>query len=215
MAPFETFTALAFRRILRSMKNRRNMVPQYAGRIGLLLLLALFTGCRPRPSDPTTVARSAVEALSQRDWPDVAEFVHPDHGLRFTPYAMVNLARDVVVAKGDVAKLASDSQTRRWGEYDGTGEPIHLTIDGYYDRFIYDRQFSQATVGGANQRVGQGNSLNNMPEVFGDREVVFIEFHEPGTETYGGMDWRSLRIVLERLAGQWYLIGLVHDQWTI
>lgn len=178
-------------------------------------MLVLFTGCRSQSSDPTAVARSIVNALSQSDWAAVAVFVHPAHGLSFTPYARVNRARDVVIAKADVAKLISDDTLRRWGEFDGTAEPIDLTIEGYYHRFIYDRKFLQATVGMPNQRVGQGNSLNNIPEVFGDREVVFVEFYEPGAQAYNGMDWRSLRIVLERSDGKWYLIGLVHDQWTI
>jgi hypothetical protein len=29
------------------------------------------------------------------------------------------------------------------------------------------------------------------------------------------MDWQSLRLVFEETAGNWYLVGIVHDQWTI
>jgi hypothetical protein len=29
------------------------------------------------------------------------------------------------------------------------------------------------------------------------------------------MDWRSLRLVFEEQGGSWYLVGIVHDQWTI
>jgi hypothetical protein len=29
------------------------------------------------------------------------------------------------------------------------------------------------------------------------------------------MDWRSLRLFLEQKDGTWYLVGIVHGQWTI
>jgi UDP-N-acetyl-2-amino-2-deoxyglucuronate dehydrogenase len=30
-----------------------------------------------------------------------------------------------------------------------------------------------------------------------------------------GMDWRSLRLVFEKKNDIWYLVGIIHDQWTI
>ncbi len=45
---------------------------------------------------------------------------------------------------------------------------------------------------------------------------VFIEYHFSGfEEEYGGMDWVSLRLVFVQEGGQWYLVGLVNDRWTI
>jgi hypothetical protein len=32
---------------------------------------------------------------------------------------------------------------------------------------------------------------------------------------YEGMDWRSLRLVFEKKNDIWYLVGIIHDQWTI
>lgn len=177
-------------------------------------LLAAVAGCRPGADDPALLAVRVVNALSQKDWKAVSEFVHPEHGLRFTPYGRVDLSRDIVIAKQDVTKLVSDSTVRRWGVFDGTADPIDLTLDGYYRRFIYDRAYAGATPGPLNQRLGQGNSLNNIPTVFGSRKVTFVEFHVSGTQKYNGMDWRSLRIVFEQSEGRWYLIGLVHDEWT-
>ncbi len=29
------------------------------------------------------------------------------------------------------------------------------------------------------------------------------------------MDWCSLRLVFEKWGAQYYLVGVVHDQWTI
>jgi len=29
------------------------------------------------------------------------------------------------------------------------------------------------------------------------------------------MDWRSLKLVFKEKDGNWYLVGVVHDEWTI
>jgi (p)ppGpp synthase/HD superfamily hydrolase len=29
------------------------------------------------------------------------------------------------------------------------------------------------------------------------------------------MDWRSLRLVFEKKDDIWYIVGIIHDQWTI
>ncbi len=31
----------------------------------------------------------------------------------------------------------------------------------------------------------------------------------------GGLDWCSLKLVFAPLEGQWWLVGLIHSQWTI
>ena len=44
-----------------------------------------------------------------------------------------------------------------------------------------------------------------------------MEYHVPGTNPdYGGMDWRSLRLVMEEGDdGKWDLRAVIHDEWTI
>ena len=62
--------------------------------------------------------------------------------------------------------------------------------------------------------IGKGNTLNNIAQVYPNGE--FVEFHFTGFDTqYEGMDWTSLRLVFEENNGTWFLIGIVHDQWTI
>jgi len=101
-----------------------------------------------------------------------------------------------------------------WGAYDGTGDPINLTFEGYYNKFIYDVDFANAKIIGNNTVVGHGNSLINISEVYPG--AVFIEYHFPGFDPqYNGMDWRSLRLIFEEKDGAWYIVGIVHDQWTI
>jgi hypothetical protein len=155
-----------------------------------------------------------IKLIKEKDFEAVSHHIHPLKGVRFTPYGYINVESDLVFHTQEIPKLWSNGNVYLWGEFDGTGDPIELTFADYYDRFIYDADFVNAEEIAVNERLGQGNSLDNSKDVYPDG--TFIEFHFSGfDEKYDGMDWRSLRLVLEQLDGKWYLIGIIHDQWTI
>ena len=161
-------------------------------------------------------ADGLVAAIARRDWDAVAAVAHPERGVRFSPYGHVEPAGEctVTLARRELASLATDSTTRCWGHFDGTGDPIRMTFSAYHERFVYDRDYVDARRGEPDERLGQGNTLSNLPDAFG-AEATFVEYHVPGTEQYGGMDWGSLRLVFVPTADGWRLVGIVHDQWTI
>jgi hypothetical protein len=133
--------------------------------------------------------------------------------VRFSPYAYIR-AEDLVFTPEQMRTIFNDTRQYTWGAYDGSGEPITLNFSDYYARFIYDVDFSQPKTIGYNTIVGRGNSLNNLVEFYPG--VDFVEFHFPGFEPqYEGMDWRSLRLVFQRIDQVYKLVGIVHDQWTI
>jgi len=152
-------------------------------------------------------------ALKNKDMKSLASYIHPQEGVRFSPYGYVNVQSDLVFTTKQIPGLFRNNQTYRWGAYDGTGEPIELTFADYYKKFVYDVDFANPHMIGNNVVVGKGNSLNNISQAYPDS--VFVEFHFTGFDPqYEGMDWRSLRLVFEKLNETWYLVGIVHDQWT-
>jgi hypothetical protein len=152
-------------------------------------------------------------ALKQKDMETLSRLVHPDKGVRFSPYAFVR-GEDIVAHADQVPELMRDKTVRHWGEFDGTGDPISLTFGGYFQRFIYDLDFVRPHQIGFNTVVGRGNTINNITEFYPD--AIFIEYHfEVVDPKFDGLDWRSLRLVLEKYKGEWYLVGIVHDEWTI
>lgn len=159
-------------------------------------------------------AEAARQALAEQDFAALARLVHPERGLRFSPYAYVDTTEHVRFAREAVADLPADTTKRVWGAYDGTGDPIRLRFDAYYDEFVYDRDYGDARRGAPNERLGRGNTLENTGEAFG-REATFVEYYTPGSEQYEGMDWSSLRLVFVPYEGTPHLVGVVHDQWTI
>jgi hypothetical protein len=165
-------------------------------------------------------AHQIVQALRDGDWAAVARRVHPEKGVRFSPYAYVEAGpegsedQDLRFQAEEIEALAAGRAVYRWGRYDGSGEPIDLTFAQYVDRFVYDADFAQPHVVGYGERVGQGNTIDNISEVYPD--AVTVEYHFTGFDAqYMGMDWRSLRLVLEQEGGAWYLVAVVHDEWTI
>jgi hypothetical protein len=170
----------------------------------------------PEPPAPLTLEEAAeqvINALAEKDLAAVAEVVHPELGVRFSPYAYVEDSHQVFTAE-ELVNLPGSYETYLWGFFDGTGDPIELTFDDYYQRFIYSADFANPEQMGVNERIGQGNSINNIEEFYPGSS--FVEYHFSGfVEDYGGMDWVSLRLVFIEEDGSWFLVGIVHDQWTI
>ena len=162
---------------------------------------------------PDTAAE-VVLLLKNKDFSGLSEKVHPEKGVRFSSYAFVDIAKDKVFSAEDVSVLADDTQTYNWGNYDGSGEPIQLDFNGYYEKFVYDQDFANAEKISENEIIGSGTTTNNIKEAYPDGS--FTEYHFTGFDPqYEGMDWVSLRLVFEKIDQQWYLVGIVHDQWTI
>ncbi len=165
--------------------------------------------------DDAVAARAAeiIFAIKSNNVTALATMVHPEKGVRFSPYAFVS-DEDLNFSAVDLPFLFASKDTHLWGYFDGSGEAIELSGANYWARFIYDANFAQPEIIGFNQLVGKGNTINNLSEMYPDG--VFVEYYFSGFDPkYGGMDWRSLRLVLEEYQGQWFLVGVVHDEWTI
>ncbi len=166
-------------------------------------------------ADPQLLEKSnqVLLALKIKDFSTLASFVHPEKCLCFSPYPTIQ-PQDLVFCPSQIENLASDNTQYMWGRFDGSGKPIRMTFSQYYDRFIYDVDFAHAEMIGFNQIIGTGNAINNIHEFF--PQAVFVEYHFSGMDPqYGGMDWRSLRLVFEKQNHEWYLVCIVHGEWTI
>ncbi|ANB59430.1 hypothetical protein [Anoxybacteroides amylolyticum] len=164
--------------------------------------------------DVLHTALDVVTALQAKDMKKVATYVHPEKGVRFSPYGHVNPDSDVVFKKTELPSLMESKHIYHFGTFDGSGQPIDMTFQDYFHKFVYDVDFANPHIIGNNVVIGKGNTIENIHDVYPN--AVFVEFHFTGFDKqYNGMDWRSLRLVLEKQGETWYLVGIVHDQWTI
>jgi hypothetical protein len=165
------------------------------------------------PEQLTDLSMRIAAALKEADYNRLAPIIHPDLCLRFSPYPHLRTS-DLTFCPEQLAELPGSINLFNWGQYDGSGEPIELSFDAYHQRFVYDQDYLQPQVVGLNQEVSSGNAINNIPIIF--PSGIFVEYHFPGFDPqYGGMDWRSLRMVFIQKDGNWYLVALVHGEWTI
>ncbi len=161
-----------------------------------------------------STALEAVELLADEDMNGLAAMAHPVKGIRFTPYSYVDTGADQVFNPTQIQNLMTDTTIYTWGSYDGSGEPINKTFADYYDEFVYDEDYANPYIIGNNTLIGKGNSLDNLTDVYTNGE--FVEFHFTGFDPqYEGIDWSSLKLVLEESGGDWYIVGIIHSQWTI
>jgi hypothetical protein len=158
-------------------------------------------------------ADAIVQALKDKDLTMLASLVHPVKGLLFSPYAYIDQA-SALTFQADALPALTDATIHTWGAYDGSGEPIALNFEQYYDKFVYDKPFIEAENVGEDEIIGHGNTLVNIKDVF--PESYTVDYHFSGFDAqYEGMDWESLILVLEQYEGAWYVSAIVHSQWTI
>jgi len=68
----------------------------------------------------------------------LAQMVHPEKGVLFSPYSHIELEKHKVFTKDQLKNLMESEEVYIWGEYDGSGDPIKLTFAQYFDKFVYD-----------------------------------------------------------------------------
>lgn len=177
-----------------------------------------YLECRFSPRDAeaviTDLASQVLQSLKQKDMKRFANYVHPVTGVRFSPYAHVDEDSDKVFTAQALVGLLEDKQKQLWGYYDGSGDEILLTFADYYQHFIYSHDFLHAKQVAYNKSIGSGNTRNNLTEVYPN--ATFVEYHFSGLDPkVGGTSWASLRLVFEQFKGKWYVVGVIHAQWTI
>lgn len=172
----------------------------------------------PEEGTPPTALEAAstvMRALKSGKMETLAAWVHPERGVRFSPYAYVDTKRDVVLSREELEQAMQDTRKREWREFAGTGELIKLTFADYYKEFVYDADFAGKAKIALNQGLDQGTTLNNLREVYPADSHDFVEYHIAGVDPSAeGMDWSSLRLVFEKIGQDHALVGIIHDQWT-
>jgi hypothetical protein len=158
-------------------------------------------------------AKIIVKHFKNKEYHQLAEYVGPQ-GLRFSPYSNIDSTKDVVLSAQQIRNAATSKEIMLWGEFDGSGEPIKMTIEQYFADFVIDADFLKKGEISINEFLQRGNTTNNIREAYPGSKWVefFIKGENP---EYDGMDWKALRLVFRQNEGKAELVGVVHDEWTI
>jgi len=161
-----------------------------------------------------TAACSVSRALKVQDYTALSALIHPQKGLTFTPYSTVDPERDQTFTPEQIKHLKTDSTVYAWGFEDGRGNLIEMTISQYLARYVWDADYTQAPQIGIDRILLSGNALENLTQAYpGCR---FVDFSYPSADPVNdGLDWSSLKLVFYPSDTQWYLVGIIHGEWTV
>ena len=183
-------------------------------KIILFVIFALIiTGCSEEPMEITP--EMTLQYIAERDIETLAGCFE-ESGVRLSAYLYVT-DKDLVFTADEFTSAYESENRHVFGYFDGTGDPIEMTLSEYYERFIYDVDFtavSKNAMPDENTIYSHGNTINNISEYYED--CVFYEYYLEGTNPdYGGMDWRSLTLVFKETENGLKLVGIIHGEWTI
>jgi hypothetical protein len=157
-------------------------------------------------------SRAVIAALKKRDMIALSRYVHPQLGLRFSPYSTVQKS-DRAFPIAQVRRLNQNKTRYLWGSYDGTGDPIRLTWNAYYKEFVFPHDYTRAPKTQYNSDIVSGYT-SAIRDFY--PKAIFVRYLFPGfNPKYEGMDWRGLWLVWNRSGNGWKLVGIANDQWTI
>ena len=173
-----------------------------------------------RKSDPLVeqdsikaIGEQILISLKENNFAELRKYFS-EEGVLFSPYGYIDIATSKKLTPEDFLASINKKWILTWGNYDGTGDPIKLTVTDYLKKFVYNADYVNAEAIGYDEVMKQGNSVNNLKEIYPNRH--FIDYHFSGfDQKLKGMDWSSLRLVFEKLNGEYFLVAVIHDQWTI
>lgn len=158
-----------------------------------------------------TLNNEILSTLKSKDYLKFSNYIHPEKGIKFSMYGYVQPKTDKFLTKGEFIKYLPTNIKFTWGEKDGTGDKLILSLKDYLNTWVYVKDFTNSDYS-ENSIKAVGNSINNMKEIYPNS--IFTENYIKGTEEYGEMDWNSLRFVFEELNGTCYIVAVINDQWT-
>ncbi|MBP3951870.1 hypothetical protein [Bacillus suaedae] len=155
-------------------------------------------------------AEEIVQALHDRDMDVLADYVHKEKGLLFSPDGYI-ADFSVKVAQSKVVTLLEDPTEYVWGIQEANTE-IKLSPEAYFDERVIPERFLNPDEMNVDPNPDDPSDQRstNIKEFYPESRVV--EFHYDGTEEYDGLDWRSLNLVFDKnQEGAWDLVAIVND----
>lgn len=157
-------------------------------------------------------AQDVITAIRLKNFDQLARYVNPATGVRFSPDATIDTRQNPVLSARELRRGFRDASPRTWGYSDASGDPIRVSFAAYYRDFVYNRDFAHAPVVRFNEFAAKSTDRNNFWQIY--TNAISVEYYFPPS-TPKGNDWAALRLAFEQQAGKWFLVGVVHDAWTM
>lgn len=159
-----------------------------------------------------TRSQEALKYISTKDMDSLAKLAHPTQGIRFTPFTTVDIKHDLVYTAEEIPSFFYDANDYLWGIYSDSYDEIRFTRADYFERFIYDVDYTTADKIGYNEVLGTSTHVENQYAIYHD--AISVEYYKDSTDSNDSTDWRSLRLLFQEHESQWYIVGIIHNEWV-
>ncbi len=163
-------------------------------------------------NDLQDVIKELTMIIESKNYNDLSSFVHKSRGVRFSNYGMVDVKTNIVLTSEEISRAANNDVLYDWGVYVNSEEPIRETIDEYFDSRFSKHKYSEADVMGVDEKITDVYTNPDFAkETYPNAKVVEFYFNYNFPES---LDWQSVKLILENIDGQYYLVGVIHTFWT-
>lgn len=159
------------------------------------------------------VAIDVLHSIDAQDFKTLSKYIHPEKGVIFVPFSFVDYDECISFSKEQVENFGADNTIYNWGTHDASPNAIELTAQDYFKAFVYDKKYLQTKQVAIDDIIRQGNSIENVMEVFPD--CTFVEFYDEGSKDNDGLDWSSLKVVMVQFEDDFRVVAFVHSSYTL
>ncbi len=159
--------------------------------------------------------RKIIALLSNGNVESLAQYVHPEQGLRFSMSSGVNPKKDIVFSKEELIHFFRSHRLYNWGYDEENGMPIHLNTSDYYQNYVYDAPYADTREISYHDDANVGFPTSNCFEVYPHSIVAEYRVSEAGAKENNDVNWRSIRLVFQKYQKAWLLTGIIHEQWML
>lgn len=159
------------------------------------------------------ISIKVLETIENKDYISFSKYIHKEKGVIFVPFSYIDYDVNLVFSPAMVKTFAEDNTIYDWGIYDQSPERIKLSVDDYFDQFVYDKKYIDTRTVSINYTIRRGNSIENIEEVF--ENCIYIDFYDGGSEECEGLDWSSLKIVMEKYNDTYEVVAVIHSCYTM
>jgi hypothetical protein len=159
------------------------------------------------------MAAAILPLLQAKDFTELASFVHPQYGLRFSPQLFIHTDTDLIFTRDQVANFTMDNNIYTWGTHAAKGDLLQLSVNDYWSEYVIPLLPAQDWVMLTEGQSSPSIAIDNFVDIY--QHAQYVDFLKPGTEEFGNLDWQLLRLAFERSSdGAYYLVGIIHDNWV-
>ena len=158
---------------------------------------------------PTTLIHQTVQWIHSGNITALARHVHPTHGITLTEMVSFEDEARLRFTSQSLLSALRSKKLLYWGNDYAKGDPIRMTLHEYFT--LLTRKPAAITRIDAPCKQNIRSFAVKHHGRLTCREARWINSHSQ-TRDY---DWLGLVVVMEQYRGKWYIVGLMHDRWTI